>query len=186
MTACSSTPLFYARPILASPGFDGKFIPLPGALFRFLTRPLQAAENLPHVARMVADAELALDDLRHPITGPQVGAITCVERTSQQNPYQLLSLSAIQSWLATRVRLGVQSPQTTLIDSVLPSLHGGFRRFDNTCNLTDAFPFQQELPCNFPPNLPFGWTCGCVHTQLYMCPVRLARRGSITTRFRRR
>jgi hypothetical protein len=164
ITACSSRPLFYARPILASPAVDGKFIPLPGALFRFLTGPVQAAEDLPHVTRMVADAQLALDDVRDALASPQIGAVACVERSSQQNPYQLLSLSAIQSWLATRVRFGVQSLQTTPVDSVLPSLYRGFRRFDNTCNLTDALPFQQELPCNFPPNLPLGWTCGCVHT----------------------
>lgn len=116
------------------------------------------------MARMVADAEFTLDHFRHPPASPQIGAVACVERSSQQNPHQLFSLSVIQSWLATGMRLGVQGLQTAAVDSILPPLYRGFGRFDNTCNLADAFPFQQELPCHFPPNLPLGRTRGSVHT----------------------
>lgn len=165
MLACSAAPFFYARPSLAPPAFDGKFIPLSGTLFWFLTGPVQAAENLPHVAGMVAYAELTLDDLRDPSTGPQIGAITCDERPPQQNPYQLFLLRAIQTWLGTRVRLGVQSVQATSIHGIFPPLHRRFGCFDNTCNFADAFTFQQELPCDFPPNFPLDWTRECVHVQ---------------------
>ncbi len=83
MLACSSVPFFYARPFFATPTFDGSFISLPCPLLRPLTGPVQTAENFPHVTRMITDAEFALDDIRHPFTGPQIGAITCVQRAAQ-------------------------------------------------------------------------------------------------------
>lgn len=70
MLACSAAPLFYARPFLAPPMFDGLFVALASALFWPVTGPVQEAENLPHMTRMVADAEFTLDDLRHSFAGP--------------------------------------------------------------------------------------------------------------------
>lgn len=149
------------------------------ALLRHLAAPVQVTENSPHMTRMITDAELALDDLRHSFTGPQVAVIACVQWAAEQKSHQLFSLCMIQTGFAAWMRLGVQCVESASVHGIFPTLDGGFGCFDDTCNFADALPFQQQLPCDFPPRFLGGWTCECVHVQSYTRTVRPATRATI-------
>src|ERR1700722_3933406 len=55
-----------------SPVSDRSFITLDGSPDGHLWRPAQFLQQAADVAFVIADAELLLDDLRHPSTGPQL------------------------------------------------------------------------------------------------------------------
>jgi hypothetical protein len=55
----------------APPAADGFLIPLPRSSYRALTTPAQIIQNLPNMAGVILDAELVIDQVRHPRTGPR-------------------------------------------------------------------------------------------------------------------
>src|SRR5512147_267135 len=68
--APSASRFFYRRPRRAFPAGDGGLVALPGPAFGLLATPAEARQELPHVARVIHDAELALDQGRHAREGP--------------------------------------------------------------------------------------------------------------------
>jgi hypothetical protein len=75
---------FNGWPLHAPPAADGFLIPLPRSSYRALTTPAQIIQNLPNMAGVILDAELVIDQVRHPRTGPKRRLITQFLRTLQQ------------------------------------------------------------------------------------------------------
>lgn len=67
-------PFFEFWPAFSPPSFDGRFVALAGALAGLLRGPLQGFEQARDLGRTVEDAELFLEDSRHPGTGPHLPA----------------------------------------------------------------------------------------------------------------
>jgi hypothetical protein len=87
---------FDGGPGLALPLDDGLFVPLQRPPLRPLRAPVQLAEQLPDMAGMIADAELALDQIRYPWAGPEWRFIAEFLRAFQQPIHQMLTLPGIQ------------------------------------------------------------------------------------------
>lgn len=83
------------------PGGDGRFVPLPSATHRLLTRPAALPQERSHMLQRTLHAELPLQDGRHAPASPQI--TTKAERGGafRQQRGKLLALSGGQSWRST-------------------------------------------------------------------------------------
>lgn len=90
--------------------------------------------------RGVLNPELALNDLRHPLAGPEVGPVA--ERLSalQQKALQTSSLGTIELPVGTWVRLGPESPESAIHIGSSPR--------------TDGLPRDVETPSDLGWNRP--------------------------------
>src|SRR5215813_13030303 len=74
---------FDGGPAHAPPPADLFLVSLAGSSYRPLATPAQIEENLPDMAAMISDAELVLNQVRHPRTSPQGSCITQLLRALQ-------------------------------------------------------------------------------------------------------
>jgi hypothetical protein len=73
---------------------DGRLVALEGSVLGNLATPPGGPQQLPHVAGMVFDSELASDYLRNALQRPYFVGKTVSHRSSQQNFPQALLLLA--------------------------------------------------------------------------------------------
>jgi len=74
---------FDGGPAHAPPAADLFLVSLAGSSYRPLATPAQIVEDLPHMAAVIPDAELVLDEVPHPRTSPQGSCITQLLRALQ-------------------------------------------------------------------------------------------------------
>ena len=149
---------FYMRPPFAPPALDFRFVAFAGAPLGFLRAPAAAAQDLPHMGRMVAHAEVALDHLGHPRQGPQLARVPVSGRPFQQQLQQLLFLFRRQARGPSRMRLRCQRLRAAFSCHLLPALHrrrGGPHLPRDLAN-PPAFPQQGYRPA--PPRLQLSRT----------------------------
>ena len=82
----------YTRPPSPPPALDRVLVALRCPALGLLRTPAASAQNLPHVRRMVVDAEGALDDRRPPGERLQLRSISVCLGSLEQHPQQLLPL----------------------------------------------------------------------------------------------
>lgn len=84
--------LEYLGPLVLHPPPDVVLVPLHGPEQRHLGGEAQAPHHPPDVRDVVADAELLLDDLRHPLECPEFGRVAVLEGASLEYALQSLLL----------------------------------------------------------------------------------------------
>jgi len=87
---------FNGRPSLLLPLGDGFLVPFDGTTHGPLATEAERAEQLPDMARMIADAELGLDHLGHAGASPQRRRVAKRLRACYQHGLQLSELAGIQ------------------------------------------------------------------------------------------
>src|SRR4029453_10341211 len=80
---------YYPGPFLMPPTGNGRLVPLHGPAFGLLTAPPQAGQDLPHMTRVIPNAELVVNQGGHPPQRPQVGRVADPKRALQQQPHEL-------------------------------------------------------------------------------------------------
>jgi len=121
MWAPSRAAFFYTKPIPALPAIDLLFVALQGATLRLLIAPAQLPEKPSHVIAVVADAELASNQLHHPIAGPQIGAVSMGHGSLQEKSYEPLLLRHRKLRRTTRGRSYLIHGVALFLPPVTPS-----------------------------------------------------------------
>jgi hypothetical protein len=99
---------FYPGPFRVLPAGNGSLISFDRAPLGFLAAPAQGRQHLPDVARVVANAELLVDQVGHPRHGPEIGRVARPERPPHEQPDELVLLARGQPRRSARRRLGRQ------------------------------------------------------------------------------
>ncbi len=107
---------FYPRPVLPAPAVHGLLVLLPGTTLRLLAAPAHGLQDAPDVGGMVGDAEVLLDDFRHPRQRPEVGGVAMSLGTLEQEASQLLPVVLGQSGAPAGMAFGRESlPSGSLV-----------------------------------------------------------------------
>ena len=124
------------------------------------------------MTRMVLHPEVALDHLRNPGQGPQIGGKTGCQRSCQQGLLQLFPLLGCQSGRTPRMWPGFQGGGASLIQGLLPAMHRGWRCPDQPGNFADTLPFLQKFGGNPPPDFQFFgtafWSLAVIITDMFL------------------
>lgn len=108
---------------MRSPVGNLRFVAISGALLGLLTGPAQRMQQASHIIDVITHTELLLNDIRHAGTGPQVGAIARLQRTTQENFLQLPFLGGIESRCPAGVRFGGKGFDASFLPRRLPAFH---------------------------------------------------------------
>jgi hypothetical protein len=113
---------------------DRALVALAGAARGTLQGPVQAAEQAPHMSRVMADLGKPLDDLRHPGQRPQIRLEARDLGPGPQRPLDLRQLRRPELRLAARSARGLQGPATVLLPGVKPVMGGDPRDSQRACH----------------------------------------------------
>ena len=91
MCARRASAFFFPWPIVFDPVGDCRRVALRGPALRFLVAPTHLAQEATDVVAVVADSELALDNLRNTGRGPQVGSVAGSDRPLQGSSRGIVS-----------------------------------------------------------------------------------------------
>src|SRR5581483_4251423 len=101
-TRAGAARFFYRRPALPDPLPNRPLVPFARPARRPRQRPVQPAQEVPDVARVIADTRHPLDDRRHAGQRPEVGAEAVSVGTTAQGRVDLGELPGVQSRLPAR------------------------------------------------------------------------------------
>ena len=137
---------FNRRPRPLLPMADPFSIPLPGTARRPLRTPPQAHQNFPDMPRMVADAELLLDQMRHARARPEWCFVSQSFRAFQQEFFQPPVVLRPQQRLASRPARLFQRRFASFPILPSPSRHGLPRHGHPSCYLrvTQSLVYQSN------------------------------------------
>ena len=125
---------FYTWPLVFLPVGDGFLVSLRGPAFRLLPRPFQTHHHAPHMARVVANPEMLLDQLGNPRQSPEVCCVSCRWSASLQQSQQLALLRLGQSRRTSRRWLRPECGRPTLSEALHPTHHRAYRGIQSRGN----------------------------------------------------
>lgn len=145
------------------------FVLFASPLLGLLAGESKAAENLPRITLVVLDAEFLADYFGHSFAGPQIGAVTGLDRTGQQNLQQPPFVRRIQAGRSTGAWLGNQGFEAPFQDGLFPAFDRREARADSIRHILKRTTFQQKTAGNSSTRLPFYVRRGscCAHASFY-------------------
>jgi len=121
--------------------------------------PPQLVEELPHVVAMIADPEVALDQGRNPLGGPEFRPIAVGHRPLGQQPDEAGFLAGGESRRTARCGLGFQRSLATRLPGIPPPEHTARVAAEATGDLMQGQILAEERDHPLPPRLErFGRT----------------------------
>jgi hypothetical protein len=134
---------------------DGILVLFASLLLGHLAGEPEAPENLPRITFVILYAELLVDDLRHPLAGPQIRAVASLEGTGQQDLDEPLFVRLVQSGRTPGSGFGSQGFDPAFQDGFLPAFDRREARPDEIRHLLQRTTLQNETTGNTPTRLPF-------------------------------
>ena len=138
---------FYPRPLVPLPPGDRGLVALDRPPLGLLAAPAQGSQHLPHVRRVIADAEFLVDQLGHARQGPEIRPVPRVQRTAGQQFHELTFLGDGQSRRTSRGRFGLQSPGAFPSVRLPPTKHGTHRGADLAGDGREGLPRLHQFDC---------------------------------------
>lgn len=118
------------------------------------------------MTRMIRHAKSTLNHLRHSGESPQVCGIARCLGSPQQDLLQFLLLLRRQPGWTSRMRFGAQRLQSPFLQILFPSKNRRGRGLDQTADLSNSPPFQEQL------GSPYATCFQCLCTSFWSHSVR--------------
>ena len=151
---------FYPRPILLHPVTDGHLVTLQGATRGLLRTPAQLMQQPSDMIDVIAHAEAALDQLRHPRAGPQIGVKARRLGALHEQPLEPCSLLGLELGRTSGGGLGPYTGFAPDSRGRLPTAHaapigadapGDLHRLESLARATPARAVADApVPLGFP------------------------------------
>jgi hypothetical protein len=111
---------FYERPGFALPGIDSQLVTLFRLPSRSLRRPIEPAQHFPDRARVVMNARLTLNHVRHPRERPELSRVPTRARSARERGHDQFHLRTVESSGRTRRPGRSQRAHAALLPRVIP------------------------------------------------------------------
>jgi hypothetical protein len=148
---------FYPRPVLLDPVADGRLVALQGATRGLLRTPAQLMQQPSDMIDVIAHAEAALDQLRHPRAGPQIGVKARRLGTLHEQPLEPCSLFGLELGRTPGSGLGPYPGFTLGARGRLPTAHAAPIGADAPGDLHRLESLLEQRQRAQSPTLQFLW-----------------------------